>query len=46
MGKFGHIVAAGEEGLDVTRRLAQPLAVLDEGDADEAFAIFAKADAR
>src|SRR6266851_6934720 len=40
------VVAAGEEGLDVARCLAQALAVLDERDAHEALAVLAKADPR
>src|SRR5713226_4193910 len=44
--QFGEVVAAGEEGLDVARCLAQALAVLDERDAHEALAVLAKADPR
>src|SRR5713101_5162581 len=44
--QLAHVVAAGEEGLDVARCLAQALAVLDEGDADETLTIFAKPDPR
>src|SRR6266481_3870813 len=39
--QLGDVVADGEKGLDVARRLAQALTVLDQGDADEALAIFA-----
>src|SRR6266702_3672557 len=38
------VVAAGEEGLDVARCLAQALAVLDERDAHEPLAVLAEAD--
>src|SRR6266851_2956804 len=44
--QFGDVVAAGEESPDVARCLAQALAVLDEGDADETLAIFAETDPR
>src|SRR5271163_3721245 len=45
-GALDQVVAAGEEGFDVACRLTQALPVLDQGDTDEPFAIFAKADAR
>src|SRR5262249_5765917 len=40
------VVSAGEKSFDVARRLPQALTVLHEGNADEAFAIFAKTDPR
>src|SRR5439155_19323821 len=42
--QVGEVVAAGEESLDIACRLAQALAVFDQGDANEAFAIFAETD--
>src|SRR6266542_2682754 len=44
--QFRRVVAARQEGLDVARRLAQPLPVLDQRDADKALAVFAEADTR
>ena len=44
--RSGGVVAPGQKGLDVARRLAQPLAVLDERDADETLAVLAKTDPR
>src|SRR5262249_7646864 len=44
--QLGDVVAAREEGSDVARRLAQALSVLNQGDAYEAFAMFAKGDPR
>src|SRR5215468_10974729 len=44
--QFGDVVTTGEKGFDVARRLPQALTVLHEGNADEAFAIFAKTDPR
>src|SRR5271166_376501 len=44
--QLGDIVATAEEGLDVARRLAQALTVLDQRDANESLAVFAKSDPR
>src|SRR5208283_210805 len=44
--QFGHVVSAAEEGFDVARRLAQALAVLDQRNANESLAVFAKSDPR
>src|SRR6516162_8571814 len=44
--EFSDVIAPREEGLDIARRLAQPLTVLDESNADETLAIFPKTDPR
>src|SRR5439155_1773866 len=42
--RFGYLVTTREESLNIACGLPQSLPVLDQGDTDEPFAIFAKAD--